>query len=165
MSDILERRIADLIEPAIEDEGLELVRVRISGQPKTLQIMVEKPDYAHTDVDDCARASRAVSVLLDVDDPITDNYQLEVSTPGIDRPLTREKDYAQFAGHLAKLETKELIEGRRRFKGTLMGVEDGAVTIDCEEFEAVIAFENIARGKLLLTDALIEASRPDKIKN
>ena len=129
----IDQRLAGLITPVIEDLGFELVRVRLmSGKATTLQIMAERPEGG-IEVDQCAAISTAVSATLDVEDPIVDEYTLEVSSPGIDRPLTRLKDFATFEGYEAKIETTELIEGRRRFKGQLAGVEDNDVLINIEE--------------------------------
>ena len=126
MSDLIaktaiDKRLAEIVTPVIEGLGFELVRLRLmSGKTKTLQIMAERPDGS-IDVDDCGQISTAVSALMDVEDPIEDNYALEVSSPGIDRPLTRLKDFDTWQGYEAKLETTELIDGRRRFKGELAG--------------------------------------------
>jgi len=113
------RRIEDIVGPTITGMGYELVRVAMS-KGGTLQIMIEPADGRPMDVEACARLSRALSAVLDVEDPIPGSYTLEVSSPGIDRPLTRAKDYTRWAGHLARLETAEPIAGRRRFKGTLL---------------------------------------------
>ena len=151
----IDRRLADILTPVVEGMGYELVRVRLmSGKHKTLQIMAEKPEGG-IEVDDCARISTAVSAMLDVEDPIEDAYTLEVSSPGIDRPLTRLKDFETWAGHEAKLETTELIDGRRRFKGVLAGVEDGEVLIEIEEGTIGLQFDWLSDAKLVLTDDLI----------
>jgi ribosome maturation factor RimP len=155
----MDRRIAEIIGPVIEDLGFELVRVRLmSGMESTLQIMAQRPDGT-IEVDDCATISTAVSAVLDVEDPIVDAYTLEVSSPGIDRPLTRLKDFEQWAGYVAKIETIDLIDGRRRFKGTLAGIEDDEVliTLDDTEGEPTIGlkFEWLSDAKLVLTDELI----------
>ena len=157
----IDRRMAEIITPVIEDMGFELVRVRLmSGKQTTLQIMADKPDGG-IEVDDCAAISNAVSAVLDVEDPILDAYTLEVSSPGIDRPLTRLKDFEMFEGYEAKLETAELIDGRRRFKGELAGVEDDEVLINIEaEGELVtigLKFDWLSDAKLVLTDDLIKA--------
>ena len=113
----IDRRISEIITPAIEDMGFEVVRVRLmTGKESILQIMVQKPDGT-IEVDECAQVSTAVSALMDVEDPIIEAYTLEVSSPGIDRPLTRLKDFDQWIGYAAKVETEQLIDGRRRFKG------------------------------------------------
>lgn len=140
--------------------GYEVVRVQISGgQRAILQIMAERADGAPMTVEDCADISRSVSALLDVEDPIREAYTLEVSSPGIDRPLTRLKDFVRFAGFEARLESRMAIDGRKRFKGMLKGVEDGLVCIDTEQGAARLEFDNILRAKLVLTDELIRASQ------
>ncbi len=152
--------MAEIITPVIEGMGFELVRVRLmSGKTKTLQIMAERPDGG-IEVDECADISTAVSAILDVEDPIEDNYTLEVSSPGIDRPLTRLKDFDTWEGYEAKLETEELIDGRRRFKGVLAGVEDEDVLINLpdeggEDITIGLNFEWLSDAKLVLTDELI----------
>ncbi len=152
----IDRRLAEIITPVIEDLGYELVRVRLmSGKTSTLQIMAEKPGGG-IEVDDCADISNAVSAVLDVEDPILDAYALEVSSPGIDRPLTRLKDFEEFEGYEAKLETSELIDGRRRFKGVLTGVEDDEVLINIEEGTVGLKFDWLSDAKLVLTDELIK---------
>jgi|TARA_R110002124_G_scaffold186377_1_gene353850 ribosome maturation factor RimP len=152
----IDRRMAEIITPVIEDLGFELVRVRLmSGKESILQIMAERPDGG-IEVDDLAEISTAVSATLDVEDPILDAYTLEVSSPGIDRPLTRLKDFATFEGYEAKLETDELIDGRRRFKGELAGVEDDEVLINIEEGTIGLKFEWLSDAKLVLTDDLIK---------
>ena len=152
----IDRRLAEIITPVIEDLGYELVRIRLmSGKETTLQIMADKPDGG-IEVDDCAAISTAVSATLDVEDPILDAYTLEVSSPGIDRPLTRLKDFDAFEGYEAKLETDELIDGRRRFKGVLAGVEDDEVLINVTEGTIGLKFEWLSDAKLVLTDELIK---------
>lgn len=155
----IDRRIAEIVQPVIEDLGFELVRVRLmTGKESTLQIMAQKPDGS-IEVDECATISTAVSAVLDVEDPILDAYTLEVSSPGIDRPLTRLKDFDLWEGNVAKIETTELIDGRRRFKGVLAGIEGDEVLIEIEEgAEAVtigLKFDWLSDAKLVLTDDLI----------
>jgi ribosome maturation factor RimP len=147
--------MAEIVSPVIEDMGFELVRIRLQGgnQP-VLQIMADKPDGG-IEVDDCADISTAVSAVLDVEDPIVEAYTLEVSSPGIDRPLTRLKDFDNFNGYEAKLETSELIDGRRRFKGQLSGVEDDEVLITITEGTIGLKFDWLSDAKLVLTDELI----------
>ncbi|WP_042700013.1 ribosome maturation factor RimP [Azospirillum sp. B506] len=153
-------RIEQIITPSVEAMGYEVVRVQISGgQRAVLQIMAERADGAPMTVEDCADISRSVSALLDVEDPIREAYTLEVSSPGIDRPLTRLKDFERFAGFEARLESRMAIDGRKRFKGMLKGVEDGLVCIDTEQGAARLEFDNILRAKLVLTDELIRASQ------
>jgi ribosome maturation factor RimP len=155
----IDRRIAEIVGPVIEDLGFELVRVRLmTGKESTLQIMAQKPDGT-IEVDDCGEISTAVSAVLDVEDPIVEAYTLEVSSPGIDRPLTRLKDFDQWAGYVAKIETTELIDGRRRFKGTLAGTEGDEVLItlddQAEEITIGLKFDWLSDAKLVLTDELI----------
>jgi len=152
----IDRRLAEIISPVIEDMGFELVRIRLmSGKSTTLQIMADKPDGG-IEVDDCAEISNAVSAVLDVEDPILDAYTLEVSSPGIDRPLTRLKDFDMFEGYEAKIETAELIDGRRRFKGTLAGVDGDEVLINIDEGTVGLKFDWLSDAKLVLTDDLIK---------
>ncbi|MFU8776686.1 ribosome maturation factor RimP [Roseovarius sp. MBR-51] len=152
----IDRRMAEIITPVIEDLGYELVRVRLmGGQYHTLQIMADKPDGG-IEVDDCALISTAVSAVLDVEDPLVEAYTLEVSSPGIDRPLTRLKDFEAFEGYEAKIETTELIDGRRRFKGVLAGVEGTEVLINVEEGTIGLEFDWLSDAKLVLTDELIK---------
>ena len=156
----IDRRMAEIITPVIEDLGYELVRVRLmSGKYQTLQVMAERPEGG-IEVDDCAKISTAISAVLDVEDPILDAYTLEVSSPGIDRPLTRLKDFDAFEGYEAKIETDELIDGRRRFKGTLAGIEGDEVLINItegkEELTVGLKFDWLTDAKLVLTDDLIK---------
>lgn len=151
----IDRRIAEIITPVIEDMGFEVVRIRLmSGKESILQIMVQKPDGT-IEVDECGQVSTAVSAVMDVEDPILDAYTLEVSSPGIDRPLTRLKDFDQWTGFEAKIETDELIDGRRRFKGPLAGTEGDEVLIEIEEGTIGLKFSWLTDAKLILTDDLI----------
>jgi ribosome maturation factor RimP len=162
----IDQRLAAILAPVVEGMGYELVRVRLmAGRNKTLQIMADRPEGG-IDVDECGEISTAVSATLDVEDPIEDAYTLEVSSPGIDRPLTRLKDFDVWAGYEAKIETTELIDGRRRFRGTLQGVEDGEVLIEVEaegqgRVTIGLPFDWLADAKLMLTDDLIR----DVLKN
>ncbi len=160
MSDLIakasiDRRLAEVVTPVIEDLGFELVRVRYQGgKTPTVQVMADRPGGG-IEVEDCAIISTAVSAHLDVEDPIEDAYNLEVSSPGIDRPLTRLKDFDMWAGYVAKVETTELIDGRRRFKGTLAGTEGSEVLIEIEEGTIGLQFDWLSDAKLVLTDDLI----------
>ncbi len=164
MSDLIaktamDRRLADIVTPVIEALGFELVRIRLmGGATRTLQIMADRPDGG-IEVDDCGEISTAVSAILDVEDPIEENFILEVSSPGIDRPLTRLKDFEMWKGWEARIETTELIDGRRRFKGTLAGAEGDEVLIEIEDAGAVVTiglkFDWLSDAKLILTDELI----------
>ena len=154
----IDRRLAGIVTPTIEGLGFELVRLRLMGGKRhVLQIMADRPDGG-IEVDDCARISRAVSAVLDVEDPIAGEYVLEVSSPGIDRPLTRIKDFERYAGYEARLETSEAIDGRRRFKGELAGVQDGEVLVEIPEGVIGLSFDLLADAKLVLTDALVAES-------
>ena len=164
MSDLIaksaiDRRLADIVTPVLEALGFELVRIRLmGGRTRVLQIMADKPEGG-IEVDDCGEISTAVSAVLDVEDPIEENYVLEVSSPGIDRPLTRLKDFDMWSGWEARIETTELIDGRRRFKGTLAGTEGDEVLITLTEGEAEVTiglrFDWLSDAKLILTDELI----------
>ena len=150
------KRIETIIAPTLKDMGFDLVRVRISGaQRRTLQIMAERLDDVTMTVEDCAAISRAVSTLLDVEDPIKGSYTLEVSSPGLDRPLTRPKDYTRFAGLEAKIELREPMDGQRRFRGRIAGLADDQVQLDTEDTRVAIPYADIERAKLILNDELL----------
>ena len=155
-----DRALLELIDPVAESLGLAVVRVRLMGGTlrRRLQIMAERNLDHDISVEECARLSRAVSEVLDAADPIAGEYLLEVSSPGIDRPLTRLIDFDLFEGYEARLETDRMVEGRKRFKGILAGVEgeNVAVDLDGEEDTALIPFEWIADAKLVLTDELLK---------
>jgi len=154
------RRIEDIVSPTVVGMGYEVVRVSMSRGGGTLQIMIEPADGRPMDVEDCATLSRALSAVLDVEDPIPSAYTLEVSSPGIDRPLTREKDYVRWVGHVARMETTQPIEGRRRFKGKLLGLENGTVRLKLDDGkEADVPLAQVTRAKLELTDALLDEHR------
>lgn len=155
-SEGLAAEVERLIGPTIAELGYEIVRVHFGGdrRPK-LQLMIERQDGSTVNVDDCATASRATAAILDVEDPISTAYVLEVSSPGIDRPLTRLADFQRFAGHLAKVELAVPQEGRRRFSGTLLGIEGETILLDCEEGSVGLRFADMSKAKLILTDALI----------
>ena len=165
----LPARVATIVEPVIEQLGYRLVRVRVSSaEGLTVQIMAERPDGTMT-VEDCEAVSRALSPALDVADPIERAYRLEISSPGIDRPLVRKSDFERYTGHVAKIETSMPIQGRKRFRGVLAGTEgetarirrDGAA--EGEEAEILIPIEEMSEAKLVLTDELVtEALRRDK---
>ena len=152
-------RIGEIVEPTLEAMGYDLVRARLTGnQRPVLQIMAERKDGAGMTVDDCAEISRSVSVLLDVENPISGAYTLEVSSPGIDRPLVRHRDFERFAGFEARIELRGLLDGRRRFRGKLLGITADGVRIETAEGEVELPFEEIGNAKLVLTDELIAAS-------
>lgn len=163
----IDRRLAEIVRPTIEGMGYELVRIRLmGGQRKTLQIMADRPGGG-IEVEDCARISTAVGAVLDVEDPLEEAYTLEVSSPGIDRPLTRLKDFDDWEGFEARLETSELIDGRRRFKGVLAGTEGDEVLIgiegpDGEPVTIGLKFDWLSDAKLVLTDELIREALTQK---
>lgn len=154
-------KIEGMVGPSLTAMGYSIVRVAFTGGRRpTLQIMAERNDNAAMTVEDCESISHTVSALLDVADPIASAYQLEISSPGIDRPLTRRADYERFAGFEAKIETQRPVEGRRRFRGKLMGLEgdDAKILIGPETLR--LPLDAIARAKLVLTDELIAATEP-----
>lgn len=155
----IDRRMAEILTPVIEGMGFEVVRIRLmGGMTKTLQIMVQRPDGG-IEVDECGQISAAISAVLDVEDPLEEAYALEVSSPGIDRPLTRLKDFEAWEGYEARIETSEMIDGRRRFKGVLAGIEGDEVLINLEEGAETLTvglhFDWLSDAKLILTDDLI----------
>ncbi len=158
------QRVAAIAEPVLAEMGFRLVRVKMSGP--TLQIMAERPDGTFT-IDDCEAVSRAMSPILDVEDVVSSRYHLEVSSPGIDRPLVRASDFETWAGHEAKIEMAVPVAGRKRFKGTLEGFHDGEVRLFIENPEGAskepvligVPFADISDAKLVLTDQLIEAAK------
>jgi ribosome maturation factor RimP len=161
----LAARVAASIEPALGTLGYRLVRVKVTGRDGgTLQVMAERPDGTFT-IDDCEATSRALSPILDVEDPIQSAYRLEISSPGIDRPLARRSDIERAVGHEAKIEMNLMIDGRKRFRGIIEGIENDAVKLKSTEgkADALLPLNEIADAKLMLTDALIEESlRRDK---
>jgi ribosome maturation factor RimP len=165
----IDARVAAIIEPIILDMGYQLVRVKLTSQNgTTLQIMAEKPDGTMT-VNDCEALSMAISPVLDVEDPIDKAYNLEMSSPGIDRPMVRKGDFRKWAGHLIKCETSVMVEGRKRFRGKIVSVTDDGFVLDREQTsrgeagEITIPFSALAEAKLILTDDLIrDALKADK---
>ena len=153
-------RIAQAIEPSLEGMGYRLVRVVItSGRRPTLQVMAERRDDQPMTVEDCAQISHSVSAILDVADSIAGAYMLEISSPGIDRPLVRAEDYDRFSGFEARIELTRPIDGRRRFRGRLLGRLGASVRLATETGEVRLPLSDVARAKLVLTDDLIDASR------
>jgi ribosome maturation factor RimP len=165
-----DRNLIELLDPVAEAAGYEIIRLRLmGGTHRRLQIMAERPDpetgIGTMDVDDCAKLSRAVSEVLDAADPIAGEYLLEVSTPGIDRPLTRLKDFETFDGYQARLELDRVAEGRKRFRGQLAGVEGENIGINIEgeeEATAYIPFAWISECKLVLTDELLKRGAEER---
>ena len=159
--------IARLIEPAVKDLGFDLVRVAMIGgtSDPTLQVMAERPDTRQLDLDDCQAISRLLSDLLDAEeaagrDPVDGAYRLEVSSPGIDRPLTRAKDYSDWTGHEARLKLGEPFGGAKQLSGVIEGIEGNVVSIATPKGVREVPLESIASAKLLLTDKLINATAP-----
>lgn len=160
--------IAALVEPEAEALGFDMVRITMFGgdDERTLQIMAERPDTGQLTIDDCAALSRRISEKLDAleeagEDPVEGAYRLEVSSPGIDRPLTRQKDYANWAGHEAKITLAEKRDGRLRFNGEIKSIDDGIITVtDREGVDHQVPFDAVESAKLVLTDKLIAATVP-----
>jgi ribosome maturation factor RimP len=151
-------QIAALVQPTLESMGYALVQVKFmdGNKSKTLQIMAERPDGT-MGLDDCTAVSRQVSAMLDVEDIIPGEYRLEISSPGIDRPLVKLADYRAYIGHAAKIDTALPIDGRKRFSGPLKAVEGESVVITVDNRDHSLPFADIAAAKLVLTDALIKA--------
>ncbi|NNC73206.1 MAG: ribosome maturation protein RimP [Sphingomonadaceae bacterium] len=152
-----------LIEPEAEKLGFALVRVKMMGgeDGPVLQVMAERPDTRQLRIEDCAALSRALSAMLDAEDPIAEAYRLEVSSPGIDRPLTRLSDYDDWAGHEARINLIEAVTGKKQLKGLVKGREGEAVYLETpRDGELTIDFKNIHSAKLILTDALIKQTAP-----
>ncbi|WOR14785.1 ribosome maturation factor RimP [Hyphomonas sp. FCG-A18] len=155
-----EDRILALSEPLASDLGLEVVRIRVMGGKRPLlQIMIEKVGGAPTDVEDCASFSRQLSPILEAEDPISEAYRLEVSTPGIDRPLTRVGDFGRWIGHLAKVELAMPIDGRRRFQGVITREDESGVAIELDDDSELVAHvHEMTKASLILTDELIDVA-------
>lgn len=160
----VERRILALIEPSLSDMGFAVVRVTLSGsQRRRLQVMAEHADGRTMGVDDCAEISSVISALLDVEDPIDGEYVLEVSSPGIDRPLTRPLDFERFAGHEARVELAMPLDGQRRFRGRLLGLDGERENVRlalAAGDEVALPLASVSKAKLVLTDELIARHRP-----
>lgn len=156
-------RIEEMVAPTLSAMGYEVVRMRLcGGERRTLRVMVERVDEGAVTVEDCAAASEAISAILDVEDPMPGSYVLEVSSPGIDRPLVQSKDFDRFAGFEVRIETSRPVDGRRRFRGRLLGTREGRVLIAVPEGTAEIGLENISNAKLVLTDELIAAGQRER---
>lgn len=158
MSSAITDKIAVIIEPTIEMLGFELVRVQLfsspKGGPSTLQVMAEQDDGTMT-VEGCAKISREISPILDVEDPIDAEYVLEVSSPGLDRPLTRLKDFVNYAGYEVKVEMTRTIENRKRYRGKLLGTEEELILMDVEGELYKLNFSDVQKAKLVMTDELM----------
>ena len=159
-------RVRHLIDGPLMEMGYDVVRVLLSGGSRpVLQIMAERRDDASMTVEDCSAISHTVSLLLDAEDPIAGKYALEVSSPGIDRPLTRPKDFERFAGFEVRLETREPVNGRRRFRGRIKGLNDGIVAVATDDGEAEVPLDAVVKAQLVLTDDLIAATATGQVKN
>jgi ribosome maturation factor RimP len=159
-----ETRIRELVEPAAEALGFEIVRVRLyAGAPKTLQVMAERPDGTMV-VGDCAALSRAIAPILEIENAVAGEYRLEVSSPGIDRPLTRAKDFKRWAGHEAKLELERPLNGRKRFRGIVRGLEGENIKLELSDTHesVLLPLADLGEAKLVLTDELLKTAPPVK---
>jgi len=156
----LDARIAERIAPTLADLGFELVRLSVLGKEMpTIQVMADRADGTLISIEECEQISHAIGAVLDVDDPIPGAWSLEVSSAGIDRPLTRAKDWDRFAGHLARIELDAPVDGRRRFSGVVLGTREGSGVVRLDDgAEVVLPLERVRKARLVLTDALIEAS-------
>jgi len=160
----LEAKIAGMISPQLNNLGYDLVRVAVLGRERpTVQIMADRADGSQISVDDCERITHAVSAVLDVEDPLPGAWTLEVSSAGIDRPLTRVKDWVRFAGHQARVEMLMPLEGRRRFTGIVLGADEAHARLRLDDgSDVLLPLDDVRRAKLLLTDALIAATIPTR---
>lgn len=163
----LDAKLVAIVAPSLTALGYELVRLVVMGRDRpTVQIMADRADGAPIAVEDCEAISRAVSAILDVNDPIPGAWTLEVSSPGIDRPLTRVKDWNRYAGHLARAEVDVPVDGRKRFSGIVLGADDVAARMRLDDgSEVALPFETMRRARLVLTDALIAATAAQPTKN
>ncbi len=153
----LERKIADIIDPVIKDLGFDLIQVRMIGTQnlQTLQILAENPETGKMDLNGCTAVSRAISAVLDVEDPIASAYQLEVSSPGIDRPLMKIADFEKYTGFDVSVETEMPQDGQKRFRGKLVKCEADAIEIATEDGAVKIEFDNVLKAKLVMTEELV----------
>ena len=152
--------LLELLDPVAEAAGYAIVRLRLMGgeHARRLQVMAERPSDGDMNVEDCARLSRAISEIMDAADPVAGEYTLEVSSPGVDRPLTRLKDFETYEGYEARIELDRMAEGRKRFRGVLAGIDDQSIAIDLEgeEHTALVPFAWVVEAKLVLTDQLMK---------
>ena len=156
-----EQKIADIIMPVIEEAGYELLYVRLKGadDSRILEITAENPQTRNLGVDECARISRAVAAVLDVENPVKGTYRLEVSSPGIARQLVRKKDFSDFAGYEAKIEVNPPLKGQKHFRGRLIGEKEGDIFLETDQGEVAISFETVHKAKLVMTDELLKGTR------
>ena len=156
----IEQKITEIIEPVVQDFGFSLFAVSMSGE--TLQVMAENPDTKNLNIDECAKLSREISAILDVEDPIQGHYRLEVGSPGIDRPLRSPEDYEHYKGMEAKIEIDPPVEGQKRFRGSIVGMEKDDVVLKTDQGEVAFPFQSVHKAKLVLTDDLIKATKKVK---
>ncbi len=163
----LEARLTAIFAPTLESMGYEVVRIAVLGRQRpTVQIMVDRADGAAITVDDCETVSYQVGTMVQVDDPMPGAWTLEVSSPGIDRPLTRAKDWVRYAGHLARAETAFPVDGRKRFSGIVLGADETSAKMRLDDGKEVsLPLVDIRRAKLVLTDALIDATTQSPLPN
>jgi len=162
----LEGRLAGIVAPTLADMGYELVRVAVLGRERpTVQIMADRADGSQISVEDCAAISHAVGAVLDVEDPVPGTWTLEVSSAGIDRPLTRRRDWNRFAGHLARVELAVPVNGRKRLSGTVLGADETHARLLTDAGEVALPLADIHRAKLVLTDDLIAATALPPLTN
>ncbi len=162
----VEDKVEALIAPVAGEMGFDIVRVRLAGEKRQrLQVMVERRDKKPMVVDDCAKISRAVSPILDMEDPLQGAYSLEVSSPGIDRPLVKLEDFKRFKGYEVRIETTDSIDGRKKLRGRLAGVEGRGIKLEMKSAVINLPFDGIRRAKLELTDELISATKHLSIKD
>ena len=164
----LERKITEIIDPVVKDLGFDIVQVRLIGSAKmqTLQILAEDPATGRIDLNGCTAVSRAVSAILDVEDPIPAAYQLEISSPGVDRPLMKQSDFDKYKGHVVSIETDIPNDnGQKKFKGKLLGISNDVISVEVENGEAKIEFGDVAKAKLVLTEELVMGKPKGQKKN
>lgn len=158
----LEQKIADIIDPVTKDLGLALFSVRMNGE--ILQIMAENPESRNLNLDECSKLSREISTILDVEDPIPGHYRLEISSPGIDRPLRSREDFEHYKDLEAKVEVDPPIEGQKRFRGIIMGMENDDVVLKTDQGEVAFPYQSVHKAKLVLTDELIKSTKKKQNK-
>ena len=165
MTTTTEQKLTTLIEPVLQDQNLELVQVSLVGEGRglTVQILAENPQTHTLDLDTCTRLSRTIGTLLEVEDPIKSAYRLEISSPGIDRPLTKPAHFMRYQGFEAKIETTLPIETQKRFHGRIIRADETCVTLETDTKTVDLPYADIARAKLKLTDELIAAMRPTPV--
>lgn len=156
----LEQRLIDIIEPVAADLGFRLVHLSMNNE--TLQVMAENPETKNLNIDECAKLSREISAVLDVEDPISGRYMLEVGSPGIDRPLMNAQDFVDYNGFEAKIEIDPPLEGQKRFRGFIMDMEDDDVVLKTDQGEVAFPLNSVHKAKLVLTDSLINAAKQKK---